>query len=120
MTDTMLLGDHDLEEHKLCRIGAYAWRYTGADIVYEQHTTIIGGPLLALTTGLLSAADNARRRSAAELQAVSHWRPLGWLNIIATSRASSYSPRRLVECLVLGRHPRLTRWRHDARSGLPP
>ena len=86
MTDTMLVGARDLEERNLCRIGAYGWRYTGADVVYEQGTTIIGGPLLALTTGLVSAADNARRRRVAEMQAAPRWRPLGWLDIIATSR----------------------------------
>ena len=86
MTDTMVVDAHDLEERNLCRIGAYGWRYAGADVVYEQRTTIIGGPLLALTTGLLSASDNARRRRIAELEAAPRWQPIGWLNIIATSR----------------------------------
>ena len=86
MTDTRLVGAHDLDERNLCRIGAYGWRYTGADVVYEQRTTLIGGPLLALTTGLLSTAGNSRRRHAAELEAAPRWRSLGWLDIIATSQ----------------------------------
>lgn len=65
-------------EMAVCDVEVAAWQYAGGPpLPYERRTVLLGGPILMLTTALLSALGNDRRRRAAEAEASPRWRALG-------------------------------------------
>lgn len=66
-------------------VAAHGWRYESAEVTYDRKTLMVGGPLLFVLTGTVSALRNRRVRRAAEAQAAPQWRPLGPLTVLATT-----------------------------------
>lgn len=65
---------------------ATAWRYQALDVAYEQRRGfVLGGPILFGVTAAATAAANRRARAEAERCAAAQWRPLGQLQLLATS-----------------------------------
>lgn len=65
---------------------ATGWRYQALDVAYEQRRGFaIGGPILFGVTAAVTAGANRRARQDAARRAVPQWRPLGQLQLLATS-----------------------------------
>ena len=65
---------------------ATGWRYQALDVAYEQRRGfVLGGPILFGVTAVATAAANRRARQEAERCAAPQWRPLGQLQLLATS-----------------------------------
>lgn len=65
---------------------AAGWRYQALNVAYEQRRCVVlGGPILFGVTAAATAAANRRARQDAERLAVPQWRPLGQLQLLATS-----------------------------------
>ena len=63
----------------------HGWRYESAEVPYDRKTLMVGGPLLFLLCGAVSALRNRSVRRAAEAHAAPQWRPLGPLTILPTA-----------------------------------
>jgi hypothetical protein len=72
-------------ERPLEAAAVHGWRYEPADATYERQTLLLGGPIGFAISGLASALGNRRARRNAELAAAPQWRPLGPLEVIATT-----------------------------------
>lgn len=65
---------------------ATAWRYQPLDVAFEQRRCVVlGGPMLFGVAAAATAAANRRAREDAERRAGAQWRPLGQLQLLATS-----------------------------------
>jgi len=66
-------------------VAVYGWRYESVEVTYDRKTLMVGGPLLFVLTGAVSALRNRSARRAAEARAARQWRPLGQLTVVATT-----------------------------------
>lgn len=66
-------------------VSVYGWRYESAEVTYDRKTFMVGGPLLFVLTGAVSALRNRSARRAAQARAAQQWRPLGQLTVVATT-----------------------------------
>lgn len=66
---------------------ADGWRYTSAEVVYDQRSVVAGGGSLLFGVALAATVwGNRRARAEAARAAVAQWRPLGRLRVVATDR----------------------------------
>lgn len=73
------------DERALASVSVHGWRYESAAVTYERRTLLIGGPIGFAVSGLVSMAGNRRARRAAEQAAAAQWRPLGSIEVVATT-----------------------------------
>jgi len=66
-------------------VALFGWRYESAEVTYDRRTLMVGGPLLCVLTGAISALRNRSARRAAETEAAPRWRPLGPLTVLPTT-----------------------------------
>lgn len=65
---------------------AEAWRFQGMDVPYVRHRGFaVGGLFTFGLTAAAAAAANRRARADAERLAAPQWRPLGGVEVLATS-----------------------------------
>lgn len=65
---------------------AEAWRFQGMDVPYVRHRGFaVGGLFTFGLTAAATAAANRRARADAERLAAPQWRPLGGVEVLATS-----------------------------------
>jgi hypothetical protein len=77
----------DVGEVLHAEVSAHGWRFHGVDVAYTEHGFVgVGGlAMLGLTTAA-TAVGNRRARADAERVAAPQWRPLGEMQILATSQ----------------------------------
>jgi hypothetical protein len=66
-------------------VALHGWRYESAEVTYDRKTLMVGGPVLFVLTGAVSALRNRSARRAAETDAAPRWRPLGPLTVLPTT-----------------------------------
>lgn len=66
-------------------VALHGWRYESAVVSYDRRTLMVGGPVLFVLTGAVSALRNRSARRAAETEAAPRWRPLGPLTVLPTT-----------------------------------
>lgn len=66
-------------------VALHGWRYESAEVSYDRRTLMVGGPVLFVLTGAVSALRNRSARRAAETEAAARWRPLGPLTVLPTT-----------------------------------
>ncbi len=72
-------------EEAYADLWASGWRFEAAVVPYERRTIVVGGPMMALATGLASITGNRRRQREAEAASAPQWRPLGTIRVVVTS-----------------------------------
>ena len=72
-------------EEAYADLWASGWRFEAAIVPYERRTVVVGGPMMALVTGLASITGNRRRQREAEAASAPQWRPLGTIRAVVTS-----------------------------------
>lgn len=66
-------------------VALQGWRYESAEVSYDRRTLMVGGPVLFVLTGAISALRNRTARRAAETRAARQWRRLGLLTVLPTT-----------------------------------